>query len=65
LFPTFGEEVPINHQNGSLTYFRNIKEALEIGLNEGIVPVRYTPYLIRAPPRIKGLLEHDDPQTRG
>ena len=65
LNPTTMEPVPFNKKNGELYYYRKIEEALTIGLEKGMIPVEFTPYLIRAPKRIRGLLERDDPDRLG
>ena len=44
------DRLPPNHKKGELFYYGKIKEALEIGLRDGIIPKEYTDHLIRAPP---------------
>lgn len=48
--------LPFNDTRGELHYYQKIKEGLILALDRGIIPVEFTPYFIRAPPRIRALL---------
>lgn len=52
---------PLFDEGTEYMYYKHIKEALEIALEEGIIPNEYAPCLMRAPRKIRGLLENDDP----
>jgi len=68
LTPTIGGgpgPIPFKSTIGELFYFKKIEEALELGLNEGMVPIEFTKYIVRAPEVIRGLLVQDNPDRLG
>ena len=59
------KNLPFNHDKGELVYYQKIKRGLETALEEGVIPKEYFPYFKRAPIKIRGLLERDEPYILG